>query len=113
MKSIFQYRDYRRFLYDFYHYKKLANPYYSYRLFSMKAGFRAPNLLKLVMDGQRNLTRESMEKFARALKLTDAESAYFAELVFHNQGQFPIRRGVRREHTMVGTVVSGAYSTAV
>ncbi len=113
MKSIFQYRDYRQFLYDFYHYKKLTNPYYSYRLFSMKAGFRAPNLLKLVMDGQRNLTRESTEKFTRALKLSDAEATYFSELVYRNQGQFPVRRGVRREHTVSGTVMSGVFSAAV
>jgi uncharacterized protein (TIGR02147 family) len=113
MKSVFQYRDYRQFLCDFYHYKKLTNPYYSYRLFSMKAGFRAPNLLKLVMDGQRNLTRDSVEKFSRALKLTDAEAAYFYDLVYHNQGQFPVRRGVRHEHTTVGTVMSGALSAAV
>lgn len=95
MNPIFNYSDYRKFLRDFYHYKKQVNPYYSYRLFSMKAGFRAPNLLKLVMDGQRNLTRDSVCKFSQALKLSEQESAYFADMVLRNQGQFPIRRGVR------------------
>jgi uncharacterized protein (TIGR02147 family) len=114
MKSIFEYRNYRQYLHDFYHYKKLSNPYYSYRLFSMKAGFRAPNLLKLVMDGQRNLTRESTDKFTRALKLNDAEAAYFSDMVLHNQGAFPVRRGVRHEEgSSSPMVVTHVLSAAV
>jgi uncharacterized protein (TIGR02147 family) len=85
MKSIYGYANYRAFLKDFYYEKKRNNPYYSYRLFSMKAGFRAPNLLKLVMDGDRNLTRNSLAKFVRALKLGEHEAQYFETLVARNQ----------------------------
>ena len=113
MQSIFQYRNYRQYLYDFYHYKKLVNPYYSYRLFSMKAGFRAPNLLKLVMDGQRNLTCESVEKFARALKLSNTEAVFFKDLVLHNQGRFPVRRGVQRSRHELQSALSGTYRAAM
>jgi hypothetical protein len=104
MRSVFEYTDYRRYLHDFYHYKKRTNPYYSYRLFSMKAGFKAPNLLKLVMDGQRNLTRESVDKFVHALRLSNGEAAYFTSLVLHNQGAFPVRRGVRMQPMPVSAV---------
>jgi len=104
MRPVFEYTDYRRYLHDFYHYKKRTNPYYSYRLFSMKAGFKAPNLLKLVMDGQRNLTRESVDKFVHALRLTNGEAAYFTSLVLHNQGAFPVRRGVRVQALVAAAV---------
>ncbi len=77
--------NYREFLRDFYEEKKRMNRYYSFRLFSEKAGFRAPNLLKLVMDGKRNLTKESCFKFAKALCLNKRESEYFENLVFFNQ----------------------------
>ncbi len=94
MRPIYEYRDYREYLRDFYHFKKRTNPYYSYRLFSMKAGFKAPNLLKLVMDGQRNLTRQSVVKFAKALRLDECEAECFRAMVLRNQGGFPVRRGV-------------------
>lgn len=94
MRPIYSYRDYRKYLHDFYRYKKRTNPYYSYRLFSMKAGFKAPNLLKLVMDGQRNLTRQSAAKFSRALRLDENEEQYFEKIVQENQDGFPVRRGV-------------------
>lgn len=94
MRPVYEYRDYREYLRDFYHFKKRTNPYYSYRLFSMKAGFKAPNLLKLVMDGQRNLTRQSVVKFAKALRLDECETECFRSMVSRNQGGFPVRRGV-------------------
>ncbi len=85
MKQIFEYMNYREFLRDFYEERKRKNRYYSFRLFSEKAGFRAPNLLKLVMDGKRNLTKDSCFKFAKALSLNKRESEYFENLVFFNQ----------------------------
>ncbi len=94
MKPIYGYANYRTFLRDFYHEKKRLNPYYSYRLFSMKAGFRAPNLLKLVMDGDRNLTRNSLTKFVRALKLSEHEARYFETLVRRNQESFRVGRDI-------------------
>jgi uncharacterized protein (TIGR02147 family) len=87
MKNVLEYRDYRQYLRDFYHAKKKANPYYSYRLFSRLAGFKAPNLLKLVMDGDRNLTDESAAKFARGLGLNGGEAQYFVIIVYANQNR--------------------------
>jgi uncharacterized protein (TIGR02147 family) len=79
--------NYREFLRDTYHEKKRIHSYYSFRLFSRKAGFRSPNFLKLVMDGQRNLSKESVFKFCRALNLNKQESEYFENLVFFNQSR--------------------------
>ena len=87
MRSVYQYRNYRKYLRDFYHEKKRSNPYYSFRVFSMRAGFRAPNVLKLVMDGERNLTRNSVEKFIKGLSLCDGEARCFENLVLCNQGK--------------------------
>lgn len=87
MNTVFEYMNYREYLRDFYEQKKQAVPYFSFRLFSEQAGFKAPNMLKLVMDGDRNLTKESVFKFAKALGLTKKESEYFENLVFFNQSQ--------------------------
>ncbi|MBD3242680.1 MAG: TIGR02147 family protein [Chitinivibrionales bacterium] len=85
MKPITEYMDYRELLRDFYQEKKRESSYFSYRLFSQQAGFKAPNLLKLVMDGKRRLTKESVYKFAKGMRLNKGEAEYFEDLVFFNQ----------------------------
>ena len=45
----------------------------------------SPNFLKLVIDGKRNLTPNSAERFAVALGLNEQESSFFQELVGFNQ----------------------------
>jgi len=87
MKPLVVYKDYRLFLRDFYREKKKFHYCYSFRLFSRVAGFASPNFLKLVMDGRRNISRDSIPKFGKALKLTPTEIEYFEHLVFWNQGK--------------------------
>ncbi|MCX7725878.1 MAG: TIGR02147 family protein [Chitinispirillaceae bacterium] len=87
MKSIFEYMDYREYLRDFFEEKKKQHPFYSYRLFSQKAGFKAPNFLKLIVDGKRNLTKESVYKVTKAFGLNKSEADYFENLVFFNQSK--------------------------
>ena len=87
MHSLFEYMNYRDFLRDYYEEKKREHSFYSFRLFSQKAGFKSPNFLKLVIDGNRNLSKESVYKFVKALGLNKKESDYFENLVFFNQSE--------------------------
>ncbi len=87
MKPIFEYMNYREFLRDYYSEKKEQHAFYSYRLFSQKAGFKSPNFLKLVIEGERNLSKDSVFKFAKALNLKKKEADYFENLVFFNQSE--------------------------
>jgi uncharacterized protein (TIGR02147 family) len=82
---IFDYIDYREFLKDMFAFKKETTPSYSYRFFSRLAGFSSPNFLKLVMDGQRNLTNTSIAGIAKGFKLKKPEREFFENLVFMNQ----------------------------
>lgn len=86
-KPIYDYMDYREYLRSLFEEKKKEHSFYSYRLFSQKAGFKSPNFLKLVIDGQRNLTKESVFKFVKAFDLNKGESDYFENLVFLNQSK--------------------------
>jgi uncharacterized protein (TIGR02147 family) len=87
MKSLFEYMNYRDYLREAYEDKKQKSPFYSYRLFSQKAGFKSPNFLKLVIDGDRNLTKESAFKFSKAFGHNKREAEYFENLVFFNQSK--------------------------
>lgn len=80
--DVFGFRDYRAFLRAYYAHHRL-----SLRGFSMRAGIRSPNYLKLVMDGQRNLSPEMASRFANACRLRGRSAEYFCELVSFNQAK--------------------------
>jgi uncharacterized protein (TIGR02147 family) len=84
---VFEYDNYRAYLRDLYGFYKKTKPHFSYRYFSQKAGFRSPNFLKLVIEGKRNLSPESIERFTSALKLNKKETEFFRILVHLNQAR--------------------------
>ncbi|EKD41463.1 MAG: hypothetical protein ACD_73C00714G0003 [uncultured bacterium] len=84
--SVFDYIQYRRFLKDWFDHAKAFRGF-SLRKFSEKAGFTSPNFLKMVMDGDRNLTEASLKKFVQALELNQQEQFFFINLVFFNQAK--------------------------
>jgi uncharacterized protein (TIGR02147 family) len=98
MVSVFNYIDYRTFLADYYAEQKKRSRAFSYRYFSHKAGIKSPTLLKLVIDGRRNLTSPMAEKFADAMRLSDRERLYFRHLVGFNRARTAIEK---QEHYAV------------
>lgn len=92
--SVFGYTDYRTYLRDFYDFRKDGQHGYSYRTFSKSAGFASPNILKLVVDGERNISPEAVQKFVKALGLKGQMADYFATLVRLNQA----KTDVDKEH---------------
>jgi len=85
--DVFGYLDYRAYLRDVYVARKAERRGFSFRAFSRRAALKSPNYLKLVMDGERNLTRPMAERFARALGLDDESAGYFVDLVAFNQAR--------------------------
>jgi len=83
--SVYEYSDYRLFLEDLYRHLKSKHRYFSFRYFSRRARFRSPNFLKLVIQGKRNLSLESISRFSEALGMARAESEFFGVLVRFNQ----------------------------
>lgn len=83
--SLFDYFDYREYLYDYYTFHKRKNSAYSYRLFARKAKLGSPNYLKLVVDGKRRITDRTLYQFSRGLDLNKDEEKYFRELVLYQE----------------------------
>ena len=96
------YLEYRCFLKDFYHHRRAATARdvrpYNYAMFSAAADIRSPNYLKLVIDGQRNLSESMAEKFARAMGLNKADATEFVALVLYTQAVEPIERSRYLKH---------------
>jgi uncharacterized protein (TIGR02147 family) len=78
--SVFDYLDHRAFLRDYYLDRKVRRGQ-SFRSFSRRAKLGSPNYLKLVIDGQRNLTDRMARRFAHAVGLAGDALEYFVELV--------------------------------
>lgn len=91
--DIFAYHDYRAFLRDFYTARKELGRV-SYRAFARRAGIGSPSYLKLVVDGERNLSEEMARRFAEACGLEDDAKAFFCELVRFEQAGSSAARGV-------------------
>ena len=85
--DVFRFRDYRTFLRAFYDTNKQREYGFSLRAFSKRAQLRSSNYLKLVMDGDRNLTAPMAARFAQACALRGQSADYFCELVAFNQAQ--------------------------
>jgi uncharacterized protein (TIGR02147 family) len=84
--KIFEYANYREYLRCYYEYMKGESAAsFSFRRFSREAGFSSPSVLKLVIDGKRNLSEESVQRFARAIGLNQSETEFFRNLVMLNQ----------------------------
>lgn len=77
----YAYLDYRQYLAEWFQVKKANNPRFSHRLFARLAGQKNPSLLHHVIEGRRNLTRETTESFVRGLGLRAGEAQFFRLLV--------------------------------
>lgn len=83
--QIFAYLDYRSYLRALYERRKRRGS--SYRSFARRAGLRSPNYLKLVIDGERNLSARMAQRFAEACDLSEEGQRYFLQLVAFNQAR--------------------------
>lgn len=90
--DVFRYRDYRRFLLDSYQFRKNSEYGFSYRSFAKRVGSSAPNYLKLVAEGQRNLSAEMATRFAHAFGLAGEAADYLCDLVAFNQAATAVER---------------------
>lgn len=83
----FDFDDFRAYLRAMIAFLKATQPQFSYRYFSRKAGYSSPNFLKLVADGKRNLSQDSIVRFAKALGLGVLEREAFENLVLLGQAR--------------------------
>lgn len=84
---IARFSDYRAFVRDMVEYLRATKSQFSYRWFARVAGFNSPSFLKLVADGKRNLSQDSIDRFAKGLDLSAKERDIFETLVLLDQAK--------------------------
>ncbi|MFT5683599.1 MAG: hypothetical protein ACI8RZ_004531 [Myxococcota bacterium] len=79
--DVFRYLDHRKFLSDWFAWKKSSNSRFSHRMFARLAQQRSPSLLMHVIRNERNLTATTSAAFCKAMGLDREERAFFTMLV--------------------------------
>lgn len=79
--DIFEYLDYRAFLRDWMEHRKEHWPDFSYEYFTRRAGLGSRATLHNVIAGRRNPRPDTIDAFAKAMELSELESAYLQKLV--------------------------------
>lgn len=83
MVNVFEYLDYRKFLCDYYKSRKNLNGY-SFGTMAKEIGITSRGLIKLIIDGKRNLNLHTIPKLCRAFLFNKSETHYFETLVKFN-----------------------------
>ncbi len=99
MKTIFEYRNYREYIRDFYESRKKCSAF-TWREFAKLAGFSSSGFLKLVCDGKTRLSKVAVEKVVPALGLFGAQAEYFRQMVTFCDSQQPDVRRTSFERMM-------------
>jgi uncharacterized protein (TIGR02147 family) len=96
MPALGEYTDFRTYLHDYYQYKRRESQDalrpYTYAHFSAAANIKSPNYLKLIIEGQRNLSKDMIKKFSKALGHSREEFDEFEALVLYGQAKTPVER---------------------
>jgi len=85
--SIVYYTDYRKFLRDYYASRKKSIPHFSYQVFAQLAGLSSASFIRMVMTGDKCLTKESAAGVAKAMRLNKKMTDYFTGIVFFSQAK--------------------------
>lgn len=83
--DIYSFVDYRLFLKAFFEKLRVTDKSFSMRRFAKSAGIGSSSFLKMVMEGQRNLSHRTIVKIAKALKLDTRQTGFFEAMVLFTQ----------------------------
>jgi uncharacterized protein (TIGR02147 family) len=85
--NIYAYNDFRKYLSDYFAFRRRQRQAFSIRYFAQKAGIASHSFISAVIKGKRNLTRDCKQKMARGMALEPNELQYFQLLVDFNQAK--------------------------
>lgn len=85
LPDIYNAKDYRSFLRDYFESKKAKNPKYSFSVFSRFLGFTSRSFIQDVISGKKNISLESLDKFRVLFPRRVDSFEHFRKLVLRDQ----------------------------
>lgn len=99
MRSVFEYLDYREILKDAFEERKLANPFFSYRLLADLLGLDSANTFR-ILHGDCHLPTRSQPRALAFLELSGRSAEYFLALIAFGRERNARARGRILEQAM-------------
>lgn len=87
MTKVFEFTDYREFLSHYYEEQKNLNKNFSYAVMAKKTNISSRGLLKLIIDGKRQLSLNNIGNMTSGLEFTKVEADYFLTMVQFGQAK--------------------------
>jgi uncharacterized protein (TIGR02147 family) len=100
MINIYEFTNFREYLKAYFVDAKKEHSYFSHRYLSEQLGLSTPNLVLLIMQGKRNLTRRLCFKLSAVLKHTKREAQYFDNMASFLQSKTHDQKNVYLEAMM-------------
>jgi len=85
--NLYEFDNYRHLLLKLITERKKYGKPCSFRWLSYKAGLKSPNFFKMVIDGNRDLSSDLIEKTITIFGLKDSQARYFRNLVMFNKAK--------------------------
>lgn len=85
LPDIYNSKDYRSFLKEYFEYKKIRNLKYSFAVFSRFLGFTSRSFIQDVISGKKNISLESIDKFRVLFPRRVDSFEHFRKLVLRDQ----------------------------
>ncbi|HWU44172.1 MAG TPA: TIGR02147 family protein [Bdellovibrio sp.] len=86
--EIFRYFDYRLFLKDYFTHLSAKDKKYSMRWIAQRAGLKSPQLLTMILKGERKLSVENAQLLSLGLNLSEKEEEYLLVLLELESAQY-------------------------
>ena len=78
--QVLSYQSANQFLKDYFTARKKSERNFSYEVWAAELGFNTRTYIKLIVEGQRNITNEFVESLSRKLKFSEREKLHFSIL---------------------------------
>lgn len=82
-----EYDDVRKYLNDYFEWRRSQDSHFSYASFADECGFASRSFLRLLLIGQRKMTDTTIHKFTKGLKLKAQDQDYFLNLTKFSQAE--------------------------
>ncbi|MBF0103859.1 MAG: TIGR02147 family protein [Deltaproteobacteria bacterium] len=99
--NIFLYSDFRSYLRDLVEALKSLRPEMTMRNLAKEIGFGSPSFVKMIIDGERKLSKTSIEKLCAYLNFKDREKKYLEYLVEFSNTSDPDKK-----NTLYNSIIS-------
>ncbi|MBF0432218.1 MAG: TIGR02147 family protein [Fibrobacteria bacterium] len=83
--SVYNYTDFRKYLSDYFEYRRQKNPNLLFKDISFELGMKSPSYTTLILQGKANISKKAISNVVKFCRLKKLEAAYFKTMVLFNQ----------------------------